>query len=243
MNNLGTIFKRELASYFLTPLAYIFIVIFLLLNGIFTFYLGQFFQRGQADLQPFFEFHPYLYLILIPPVAMRLWAEEHKSGSIELLMTLPISLAEAVLGKFLAAWCFTAVALVGTFPIWFTVSYLGDPDHGIILAGYLGSLLMAGAYLAIGSAMSAVTQNQVIAFVISVLVCFLFIVSGFPIVLDFFSGWAPAFVVNAIASLSFLTHFDAIIQGVIDLKDIVYFASLIGFWLFANAVLVEIKKS
>ena len=243
MNNLGTIFKRELASYFLTPLAYIFIVIFLLLNGIFTFYLGQFFQRGQADLQPFFEFHPYLYLILIPPVAMRLWAEEHKSGSIELLMTLPISLAEAVLGKFLAAWCFTAVALVGTFPVWFTVSYLGDPDHGIILAGYLGSLLMAGAYLAIGSAMSAVTQNQVIAFVISVLVCFLFIVSGFPIVLDFFSGWAPAFVVNAIASLSFLTHFDAIIQGVIDLKDIVYFASLIGFWLFANAVLVEIKKS
>ena len=237
MNNLGTIFKRELASYFLTPLAYIFIVIFLLLNGIFTFYLGQ------SDLQPFFEFHPYLYLILIPPVAMRLWAEEHKSGSIELLMTLPISLAEAVLGKFLAAWCFTAVALVGTFPIWFTVSYLGDPDHGIILAGYLGSLLMAGAYLAIGSAMSAVTQNQVIAFVISVLVCFLFIVSGFPIVLDFFSGWAPAFVVNAIASLSFLTHFDAIIQGVIDLKDIVYFASLIGFWLFANAVLVEIKKS
>ena len=243
MNNLGTIFKRELASYFLTPLAYIFIVIFLLLNGIFTFYLGQFFQRGQADLQPFFEFHPYLYLILIPPVAMRLWAEEHKSGSIELLMTLPISLAEAVLGKFLAAWCFTAVALVGTFPIWLTVSYLGDPDHGIIIAGYLGSLLMAGAYLAIGSAMSAVTQNQVIAFVISVLVCFLFIVSGFPIVLDFFSGWAPAFVVNAIASLSFLTHFDAIIQGVIDLKDIIYFASLIGFWLFANAVLVEIKKS
>ena len=148
---------------------------------------------------------------------MRLWAEEHKSGSIELLMTLPISLAEAVLGKFLAAWCFTAVALVGTFPIWLTVSYLGDPDHGIIIAGYLGSLLMAGAYLAI--------------------------VSGFPIVLDFFSGWAPAFVVNAIASLSFLTHFDAIIQGVIDLKDIVYFASLIGFWLFANAVLVEIKKS
>ncbi|MBL4621189.1 MAG: ABC transporter permease subunit [Immundisolibacteraceae bacterium] len=243
MNNLGTIFKRELASYFLTPLAYIFIVIFLLLNGIFTFYLGQFFQRGQADLQPFFEFHPYLYLILIPPIAMRLWAEEHKSGSIELLMTLPISLAEAVLGKFLAAWCFTAVALAGTFPIWLTVSYLGDPDHGIIIAGYLGSLLMAGAYLAIGSAMSAVTQNQVIAFVISVLVCFLFIVSGFPIVLDFFSGWAPAFVVNAIASLSFLTHFDAIIQGVIDLKDIIYFASLIGFWLFANAVLVEIKKS
>lgn len=243
MNNLGTLFKRELASYFLTPLAYIFIVIFLFLNGIFTFYLGQFFERGQADLQPFFEFHPYLYLILIPPVAMRLWAEERKSGSIELLMTLPISLGEAVLGKFLAAWCFTAVALLGTFPVWLTVSYLGEPDHGIIAAGYLGSLLMAGAYLAIGSCMSALTKNQVVAFVLSVVVCFLFIVSGFPIVLDFFSAWAPAVIVNTVASLSFLTHFDAIVQGVIDLKDIIYFASLIGFWLFANAVLVELKKA
>ena len=174
---------------------------------------------------------------------MRLWAEERKSGSIELLMTLPISLGEAVLGKFLAAWCFTAVALAGTFPVWLTVSYLGDPDHGVIIAGYLGSLLMAGAYLAIGSCISAVTKNQVIAFVISVVVCFLFIVSGFPIVLDFFSAWAPPIIVNTIASLSFLTHFDAIIQGVIDLKDIVYFASLIGFWLFANAVIVELKKS
>ena len=243
MNNLSVIFKRELASYFLTPLAYIFIVIFLFLNGIFTFYLGQFFERGQADLQPFFEFHPYLYLILIPPVAMRLWAEERKSGSIELLMTLPISLGEAVLGKFLAAWCFTAVALLGTFPVWLTVSYLGEPDHGIIAAGYLGSLLMAGAYLAIGSCMSALTKNQVVAFVLSVVVCFLFIVSGFPIVLDFFSAWAPALIVNTVASLSFLTHFDAIVQGVIDLKDIIYFASLIGFWLFANAVLVELKKA
>lgn len=243
MNNLGTLFKRELASYFLTPLAYIFIVIFLFLNGIFTFYLGQFFERGQADLQPFFEFHPYLYLILIPPVAMRLWAEERKSGSIELLMTLPISLGEAVLGKFLAAWCFTAVALLGTFPVWLTVSYLGEPDHGIIAAGYLGSLLMAGAYLAIGSCMSALTKNQVVAFVLSVVVCFLFIVSGFPIVLDFFSAWAPAVIVNTVASLSFLTHFDAIVQGVIDFKDIIYFASLIGFWLFANAVLVELKKA
>ncbi len=243
MNNLGVIFKRELASYFLTPLAYIFIVIFLFLNGIFTFYLGQFFERGQADLQPFFEFHPFLYLILIPPVAMRLWAEERKSGSIELLMTLPISLAEAVLGKFLAAWCFTAVALLGTFPVWLTVAYLGEPDHGVIVAGYLGSLLMAGAYLAIGSCMSALTNNQVVAFVLSVVVCFLFIVSGFPMVLDFFSAWAPALIVNTVASLSFLTHFDAIVQGVIDLKDIVYFASLIGFWLFANAVIVELKKA
>ncbi|RLA10041.1 MAG: ABC transporter permease [Gammaproteobacteria bacterium] len=243
MNNLGVIFKRELAGYFLTPLAYVFIVIFLFLNGIFTFYLGQFFERGQADLQPFFEFHPYLYLILIPPVAMRLWAEERKSGSIELLMTLPVGLGEVVLGKFLAAWCFTAVALLGTFPVWLTVNYLGEPDNGIIVAGYLGSLLMAGAYLAIGSCMSALTKNQVVAFVLSVVVCFLFIVSGFPMVLDFFSGWAPAVIVNTVASLSFLTHFDAIVQGVIDFNDIIYFASLIGFWLFATAVLVELKKA
>ncbi len=182
-------------------------------------------------------------MIMIPPVAMRLWAEERKSGSIELLMTLPVGLGEVVLGKFLAAWCFTAVALLGTFPVWLTVNYLGEPDNGIIVAGYLGSLLMAGAYLAIGSCMSALTKNQVVAFVLSVVVCFLFIVSGFPMVLDFFSGWAPAVIVNTVASLSFLTHFDAIVQGVIDFNDIIYFASLIGFWLFATAVLVELKKA
>ncbi len=243
MSNLWVIMRRELAGYFLTPLAYIFIVIFLFLNGVFTFYLGNFFSRGQADLQPFFEFHPYLYLILIPPVAMRLWAEERKTGTLELLMTLPVTLWEAVLGKFLAAWLFTATALALTFPIWITVSYLGDPDHGIIAAGYLGSLLMAGAYLAIGACISVLTKNQVIAFVITVVICFLFVVSGFPIVLDFFSAWAPALLVDAIAGLSFLTHFDAITKGVIDLKDIIYFLALIVFWLYANAVLVELKKA
>ena len=243
MKNLWVVTRRELAGYFLTPLAYIFIVIFLFLNGVFTFYLGNFFERGQADLQPFFEFHPYLYLILIPPVAMRLWAEERKTGTLELLMTLPITLWEAVLGKFLAAWLFTATALALTFPIWLTVSYLGDPDHGIILAGYVGSLLMAGAYLAIGACVSVLTKNQVIAFVITVVICFLFVVSGFPIVLDFFSAWAPPLLVEAIAGLSFLTHFDAITKGVIDLKDVIYFLTLIAFWLYANAVMVEAKKA
>ncbi|MEC9340195.1 MAG: ABC transporter permease subunit [Pseudomonadota bacterium] len=243
MKNLWVVTRRELAGYFLTPLAYIFIVIFLFLNGVFTFYLGNFFERGQADLQPFFEFHPYLYLILIPPVAMRLWAEERKTGTLELLMTLPITLWDAVLGKFLAAWLFTATALALTFPIWLTVSYLGDPDHGIILAGYVGSLLMAGAYLAIGACVSVLTKNQVIAFVITVVICFLFVVSGFPIVLDFFSAWAPPLLVEAIAGLSFLTHFDAITKGVIDLKDVIYFLTLIAFWLYANAVMVEAKKA
>jgi len=236
------LFKRELASYFTTPIAYVFIVIFLFLSGIFTFYLGNFFERGQADLLPFFTFHPWLYLFLIPALAMRLWAEERKSSSIELLLTLPITIIEAVLGKFLAAWAFTAIALVMTFPMWMSVNYLGNPDNTVIMAGYLGSLLMAGAFLAIGSCMSALTKNQVIAFVITAVVCLTFILSGFPLVLDFFS-WAPQIIVQTISSFSFLTHFNAISKGVIDLRDIIYFFSLIAFWLFATAILIEMKKA
>lgn len=243
MNQVVNIFKRELASYFATPLAFIFIVIFLFLTGIFTFYVGNFFERGQADLRPFFSFHPWLYLFLIPAISMRLWAEERKSGSIELLLTLPLSSAAAVLGKFLAAWIFTGVALALTFPMWITVAFLGKPDHGVILAGYVGSFLMAGGYLAIGACLSAVTKNQVIAFVLSVVVCFLFTVSGAPMVLDFFQGWAPKFLVDSVASFSFLTHFNAIALGVIEVRDLVYFASLIAFWLYANLVVVEYKKA
>jgi ABC-2 type transport system permease protein len=237
------VFKRELAGYFATPLAFIFIVIFLFLTGIFTFYVGNFFERGQADLRPFFNFHPWLYLFLIPAIAMRLWAEERKSGSIELLLTLPLSSGAAVLGKFLAAWIFTGLALAMTFPMWITVAYLGRPDHGVILAGYIGSFLMAGGYLAIGACLSAVTKNQVIAFVLAVVVCFLFTVSGAPMVLDFFQGWAPRFLINTIAGFSFLTHFNAIALGVIEIRDLVYFASLIAFWLYANLVVVEYKKA
>lgn len=234
---------RELRSYFATPLAYVFIVIFLALMGAFTFYLGGFYERGQADLQPFFTFHPWLYLFLIPAISMRLWAEERKSGTIELLMSLPVSLAGVVVGKFLAAWAFTGVALALTFPMWITVAYLGDPDHGVILASYIGSFFMAGGYLAIGSCMSALTRNQVIAFVLSVVVCFLFTVSGAPMVLDFFAGWAPQILVEAIASFSFLRHFNAITEGVIDLRDVIYFATLIALWLFANAIAVEMRKA
>jgi ABC-2 type transport system permease protein len=174
---------------------------------------------------------------------MRLWAEERKSGTVELLLTMPITMPQAVLGKFFAAWVFTAIALSLTFPIWITVNYLGDPDNGIILAGYIGSLLMAGAFLSIGSCISAITRNQVIAFVVSAVICLLFVLSGFPLVLDFFSIWAPEFIVTVISSFSFLTHFDAISKGVIDLRDIVYFLSLIAFWLFANAMLIEYKKA
>lgn len=243
MRNLGVIFQRELGSYFATPLAYIFIVIFLVLAAVFTFYLGGFYESGQADLNPFFNFHPWLYLFLVPAVAMRLWAEERKSGTIELLMTLPVSRTDMVLGKFLAAWVFVGIALVLTFPIIITVNYLGSPDNGAIFTGYLGSWLLAGGYLAIGSCMSALTKNQVIAFILSVVACFVFIVSGFPLVLDLFSGWAPQWLVDAIASLSFLIRFDAISKGVLDLRDLLYFISLMAVWLYATAIVIDLKKA
>ncbi|MBT5098213.1 ABC transporter permease subunit [Gammaproteobacteria bacterium] len=243
MNNIAIILRRELSAYFATPVAYVFIVIFLVLSGALTFHLGGFYERGQADLAPFFNFHPWLYLFLVPAISMRLWAEERKSGNIELLLTLPITMAEAVVGKFLAAWLFTGIALVLTFPLWISVNYLGDPDNGVILAAYIGSMLMAGGFLAIGACISATTKNQVIAFIISVVICFAFLLSGFSIVLDFFRAWAPQMVVDAIASLSFLTHFSSISKGVIDLRDIIYFISLIAFWLYANTVVIELKKA
>jgi len=243
MSTIFAIVRRELAGYFSTPVAYVFIVIFLFLNGAFTFYLGDLFERGQADLQPFFFWHPWLYLFLVPALAMRLWAEERRAGTIELLMTLPVSATQAVVGKFLAAWAFTGVALALTTPIWITVNYLGDPDNGIILASYLGSLLMAGGYIAIGACVSAMTKNQVIAFVVAVVVSFLFTLSGLPLVTDAFSGWAPDFVITMISSFSFLTNFTDMTKGVIDLRSLIYFASLIAIWLFANVVVVENRKA
>ncbi len=243
MNTISALFRRELKSYFATPVAYVFIVIFLVLISTFTFYLGDFYERGQADLAPFFVFHPWLYLLLVPAIAMRLWAEERKTGSIELLMTLPITPWQAVLGKYLAAWAFTGVALLLTFPIWITVNYLGDPDNGAIVAAYIGSFLMAGGFLAIGACLSATTSNQVIAFVITVVVCFVFLASGFPMVLDFFTSWAPQTLVDGIASLSFLTHFENISKGVIDLRDLIYFGLLISAFLYANTIVLRWKQA
>jgi ABC-2 type transport system permease protein len=243
MHNVRAIFKREFASYFATPLAFVFIVIFLLLAGAFAFYLGGFYERGQADLAPFFNYHPWLYLFLIPALSMRLWAEERKSGSIELLMTLPVTTWQAVIGKYLAAWCFAGLALALTFPMWITVNYLGDPDNGAIFAAYIGSFLLAGGFLAIGSCLSAATRNQVIAFIFTVVICFGFLLSGFSLVLGLFEGWAPQAVIDAIASLSFLTHFGSISKGVIDLRDLLYFAVLIGAWLLANAIVLDMKKA
>ena len=242
MRNVGIIMRRELASYFATPLAYVFILIFLVLAGSFTFYLGGFYERGQADLDPFFTFHPWLYLFLIPAISMRLWAEERKSGTIELLLTQPVTLWDAVVGKFLAAWLFTALALALTFPLWLTVNYLGKPDNGAILAAYLGSLLLAGGFLAIGSCMSALTRNQVVAFILAVVACFAFLLAGFPMVLDAFK-WAPQPLINAVASLSFLTHFESISKGVIDVRDLLYFAMLIAFFLIATSIALDVRKA
>jgi ABC-2 type transport system permease protein len=243
MNGLGPIYRRELMSYFATPLAYVFIVIFLLLAGAFTFSLGGFYERGQADLQPFFGFVPWLYLFLVPAVAMRLWAEERRSGSIELLLTLPVAPAVAVAAKFLAGLTFISIALALTFPIWITVDYLGSPDNGAIVAAYLGCVLMAGAFLAIGSCLSAATRSQVIAFILTVVVCFVLLLAGFPLVLDAFRGWAPAGLVDAVASLSFLTHFQAISKGVLDLRDLLYFAMTIAAWLYATTLVLELRKA
>lgn len=243
MQNLGIIFRRELMGYFATPLAYVFIVIFLITNGIFTFELGGFYARGQADLMPFFSFHPWLYLFMAPAIAMVLWADERKTGTIELLLTLPVKLADAVIGKFLAAWVLTGIALLLTFPIWLTVNYLGDPDNGVIVAGYLGSWFMAGAYLAIGSCMSASTRNPVIAFIMTVSICFLFVIMGSPILLSAFPEWMPQAVVDAFAALGFLTHFDSIAKGVLDIRDLLYFSVFIAAWLLASAIVIEIKKA
>lgn len=243
MNNIMAITRRELYAYFATPLAYVFLAIFLVLGAVFTFYIGNFFERRQADLLPFFAFHPWLYLFLMPALAMRLWAEEHKGGTLELLLTLPIRLRDAVLGKFLAAWLFAGLALLLTFPLALTVNWLGDPDNGAILTAYVGSWLMAGAYLAVGSCLSAATSNQVIAFIVTVVVCFLLVITGFPVVLGAFEGWAPGLLVDAVANLSFLTHFEAVSKGVIDFGDFVYFLVMIAGWLLATAIVIDRKKA
>lgn len=238
-----SIFKREFASYFATPLAAIFLVIFLFITSAFTFQLGGIFDRGQADLRPFFSYLPWLYLFLIPAIAMRLWAEERRVGTIELLATLPVRLGHLVLGKFLAAWAFATVALILTFPLWMTVAFLGDPDHGVILASYLGAALMAGSFLAIGACLSALSKNQVISFVICVVACLGLLLAGFPMVLDFVSGWAPQVIVDSVSSLSLLTHFESMQRGVVDLRDVAFFVLVIAGALFMNVLVLDWKKA
>jgi ABC-2 type transport system permease protein len=243
LDNIWIVFKREFAAYFATPIAAVFLVIFVALTGAFAFYVGSFFDRGQAELSSFFVYHPWLYLILVPAIGMRLWAEERKTGTIELLMTLPISPWEAILGKFFAAWAFVGLALVLTFPMWITVNVLGNPDNGVILSSYLGSFLMAGAYLAIASCISALTKNQVIAFIVAAAICFLLIMSGLEMVQNVFRPWAPAFLLSAISSLSFLGHFESITKGLLNLPAIIFYVSLIAFALFANKIIIDQRKA
>ena len=234
--------RRELSGYFATPVAYVFIVIFLVLAGALTFTLGNFFGRGQADLQPFFSFVPWLFLFLVPALTMRLWAEERRLGTIELLLTLPLPQWQAVVGKFLAAWAFCGIALALTFPLWITVNILGDPDNGVILAGYVGCLLVAGAYLALGAAVSALTKNQVVAFVLAVALCFVFAAAGSPVVTEFLSQRLPVLAEIARA-LSISDRFTGFTRGVVAARDIVFFASFIGFFLFVNAVVLDHRKA
>lgn len=237
------IFRREFRAYFATPLAAVFLVVFLFMAGVFSFSMGGLFERGQADLRSFFQFIPWLFLFLAPALSMRLWAEERRIGTIEILTTLPIPLWHAVAGKFLAAWFFSLVALALTAPIWITVSWLGDPDQGVIVAGYIGSAMVAGIFLAIGGFVSALTKNQVIAFVVTIVACFLVLLSGFPLVLNFFRGWMSTGAVDAIASVSVLTHFNSLMRGVVELRDVIYFASGICALMVATTFVVDWRKS
>lgn len=242
-NNVKAIAKRELGAYFSSPVAYVFIVIFLLLAGFFTFNVGQFFQIGEASLNSFFYWHPWLYLFLVPAVGMRLWSEERRQGTMELLLTMPITTWQAILGKFLASWAFLAIALLLTFPIVLTVNYLGDPDNGIIFAGYVGSLLLAGAYLAISSMTSAMTRNQVVSFIVSVVICLFLIIVGYGPVTDLLTNWGSPALVDTVASFSVITHFDPFQKGLIDLRDIVFFLSIIVFSLFTTGVIIRAHRA
>lgn len=242
-NNINAIMKRELGGYFTSPIAYVFLIIFLLLTGFFTFTIGNFFERGEASLVSFFTWHPWLYLFLVPAVGMRLWSEERRLGTMELLLTMPLTTWQAIIGKFLASWAFLALALLLTFPVWITVNWLGSPDNGIIVAGYAGSLFLAGSYLAISCMTSALTRNQVISFILSVMICLFLILAGYTPVTDLLTRFASPVVVDIIAAFSVMTHFEGFQRGVIDLRDIVFFASVIGFALFTTGVIIRSQRA
>jgi ABC-2 type transport system permease protein len=237
--NIKTIMKRELGGYFTSPIAYVFLVIFLLLTGFFTFTVGNFFERSEASLVSFFTWHPWLYLFLVPAVGMRLWSEERRLGTLELLLTMPITAWQAIVGKFLASWLFLGLALVLTFPVVITVNWLGDPDNGVIASGYVGSFLMAGAYLAISCMTSAMTRNQVISFILSVMILLFLILCGYNPVTDLMTRWASPQFVQIVAAFSVMTHFDAFQRGILDIRDVVFFVSVIGFALFTTGVIIR----
>lgn len=242
-HNIVTIMKRELGGYFTSPIAYVFLVIFLLLTGFFTFTVGSFFERGEASLVSFFTWHPWLYLFLVPAVGMRLWSEERRLGTLELLLTMPVTTWQAIVAKFLASWLFLLLALVLTFPVVLTVNYLGNPDNGVIVGGYIGSFLLAGAYLAISCMTSALTRNQVISFILSVMICLFLILAGYTPVTDLLTRWANPVVVQIIAAFSVMTHFEGFQRGVLDLRDLVFFVSLMAFALFTTGVIIRNQRA
>jgi ABC-2 type transport system permease protein len=238
--NIKTIAKRELGGYFSSPVAYVFIVIFLLLTGFFTFTMdGNFFQLGQASLESFFRWHPWLYLFLVPCVGMRLWAEERRVGTIELLLTKPITAWQAIVGKFTASWMFLGLSLLLTFPVVVTVNYLGSPDNGVIFAAYIGSMLMAGTYLAISCMTSAMTRNQVVSFIISVVICLFLVLCGFPPVTGLLNRMDKPWLVDLVSSFSVMTHFEPFTKGMVDSRDVIFFLLVIGFALFTNGVIIR----
>ena len=243
MKTIWTIARRELGAYFSSPVAYVFIVIFLLLTGFFTFMVGRFFERGSADLLTFFVWHPWLYLFLVPAVGMRLWSEELRLGTMELLLTMPITTWQAILGKFLASWLFLLIALILTFPIVLTVEYLGHPDLGRILSGYGGSFLMAGAFLAITCMTSSLTRNQVVSFILSVVICLFLILCSWPPVTDTVVNWAPAWLVDMLAGVGVMTHYEGFQRGVIDSRDLIFFLSMIVFFLFTTSVILRARRA
>ena len=243
IRNTKGIIKRELAGYFGSPVAYVFLVIFLVLCGFFTFYVSHFYELEQADLRAFFEWHPWIFLFLVPAVGMRLWADERRTGTIELILTLPVTLPEVVVGKFIAAWLFIGLGLFLTFPLVLTVSYLGDPDLGAVFCAYLGSFLLAGAYLSVGSMTSSMTRNQVISFILSVIICLFLVLAGWPPVIEILSGWSPQWLINVISGFSFMPHFQSMERGVLDLRDIIYYISVIFFMLFSNGVVLQNRKA
>ena len=240
---IGTIAKRELAAYFESPVAYVFLVVFLLLSGFFTFSLGGFFELGEASLNSFFTWMPWLFLFLVPAVGMRLWSEERRLGTIELLLTLPVSTWQAIVAKFIASWAFLAIALALTFPVVITVNWLGEPDNGVIIAGYVGSLLLAGTFLSIASLTSALTRNQVIAFILALMLCLLLILVGFAPVTTMLSRFADIWLVDTVASFSVLTHFEGFQKGVLDSRDLLFFFSVMGFSLFATGVVLRSHRA
>jgi ABC-2 type transport system permease protein len=242
VGNSMAVFKRELKAYFESPVAYVFMVVFLVLTGFLTFSVTQFYERRLADLQPFFFWHPWVFLLLVPAATMGLWAEERRNGTVELLLTMPITMLEAVIGKFLAAWVFLILGILLTFPIVITTTYLGHPDVGVIVCGYIGSILLAGACVSVGMMTSALTHSQVISFVLSLVICLGMLLAGWPPVTRFFESWAPAWLVNGVAAFSFMPHFESVQRGVIDIRDVAYYVSVVVFMMFTTHVVLESRK-